>query len=145
MICREPHGDGGRSAFDHPLAVNFDETDALLVFDDVLVPWERVFIYNNVELANAVYPRSNLRNHTAHQTSIRGLVKMQFVVGVAMAIADAVKIDGFLHIPDTWRANGKTPRMFMTVSAHAPYGVRRRLRLCAGQSLATELSRDFYP
>ena len=33
LICREPHGDGGRSAFDHPLAVNFDETDALLVFD----------------------------------------------------------------------------------------------------------------
>ena len=98
LICREPHGDGGRSAFDHPLAVNFDETDALLVFDDVLVPWERVFIYNNVDLANALYPRSNLRNHTAHQTSIRGLVKMQFVVGVAMAIADAVKIDGFLHI-----------------------------------------------
>ena len=78
--------------------MNFDETDALLVFDDVLVPWDRVFIYNNIELANALYPRSNLRNHTAHQTSIRGLVKMQFVVGVAMAIADAVKIDGFLHI-----------------------------------------------
>ena len=83
--------------------MNFDETDALLVFDDVLVPWERVFIYNNVELANAVYPRSNLRNHTAHQTSIRGLVKMQFVVRVAMAIADAVKIDGFLHIQQKLR------------------------------------------
>ena len=85
LICREPHGDGGRSEFDHPLAVNFDETDALLVFDDVLVPWDRVFIYNDIKLANQLYPRSNLRNHTAHQTSIRGLVKMQFVVGVAMA------------------------------------------------------------
>lgn len=98
LICREPHGDNGRLAFDHPLAVHFDETDALLVFDDVLVPWERVFLYNNVDLANALYPRSNLRNHTAHQTSIRGLVKMQFAVGLSLSIADAVGINGFLHI-----------------------------------------------
>jgi len=43
FICREPY-DTGRSAFDRPVSSRFDEEDALAVFDDVLVPWERVFI-----------------------------------------------------------------------------------------------------
>jgi 4-hydroxyphenylacetate 3-monooxygenase len=39
----------GESTFDHPLASRFEETDALVVFDDVLVPWERIFILNDAE------------------------------------------------------------------------------------------------
>jgi anthranilate 3-monooxygenase (FAD) / 4-hydroxyphenylacetate 3-monooxygenase len=84
FICREPFDEGGRSSFDHPLASNFEEADALVVFEDVLVPWERVFLYRDVTLGNALYPDTNLRQHTAHQTAVRGLVKMQLAVGVAM-------------------------------------------------------------
>lgn len=99
-VCREPFDEGGRSAFDHPLATNFEEADALVVFDDVLVPWERVFLYNDVTIGNALYPDTNLRQHTAHQTAVRGLVKVQFAVGVAMAVAQAVKSDAFLHVQE---------------------------------------------
>lgn len=98
LICREPFDEGGRSAFDHPLATNFEECDALVVFDDVLVPWERVFMHNDVGRANALQPATNIRQHSAHQSAVRGLVKMQFVVGVAMAVAQAVKTDQFLHV-----------------------------------------------
>ncbi len=98
QICREPFDSGGRSAFDHPLGVNFEEPDAMMIFDDVLVPWDRVFVHDNVAISNAVFPDTNLRNYTAHQTAVRGLVKLQFAVGVAIAMARAAKTDQFLHV-----------------------------------------------
>lgn len=98
LICREPFDEGSRNCFDHPLSSHFEEADALVVFDDVLVPWSRVFLHGNVELANAMYPDTNLRQHTAHQTGVRGLVKMQFATGVCMALSQAVKTDQFLHV-----------------------------------------------
>ncbi len=100
QICREPYDWGGRSDYDHPLAANFEECDSVLIFNDVLVPWDRVFIHNNVALANALYPDTALRNHTAHQTNVRALVKMRFAVGLAQAVARAVKVDQFLHIQE---------------------------------------------
>jgi anthranilate 3-monooxygenase (FAD)/4-hydroxyphenylacetate 3-monooxygenase len=98
QICREPFDSGGRSAFDHPLGVNFEEPDAMLIFDDVLVPWDRVFVHDDVDISNAVFPDTNMRNYTAHQTSVRGLVKMRLAVGVAIAVARAAKTDQFLHV-----------------------------------------------
>ncbi|SFF90498.1 4-hydroxyphenylacetate 3-monooxygenase, oxygenase component [Blastococcus tunisiensis] len=98
LIAREPYDDGSRNSFDHPLSSHFEEADCLVVFDDVLVPWDRVFLHGDVALANAMYSRTNLRQHTGHQTGVRGLVKMQFVTGVAMALCQSVKTDGFLHV-----------------------------------------------
>ena len=43
FVCRESL-DYGRSRFDHPLGSRFEEMDAMVFFDDVLVPWERVFL-----------------------------------------------------------------------------------------------------
>jgi len=43
FVCREPY-DTGRSHFDRPVSSRFDEEDALAIFDNVVVPWERVFI-----------------------------------------------------------------------------------------------------
>ncbi|HTF51610.1 MAG TPA: 4-hydroxyphenylacetate 3-monooxygenase, oxygenase component [Pseudonocardia sp.] len=98
LISREPFDDGTRNRFDHPLSAHFEEADSLVVFDDVLVPWHRVFLHGSVELANKLYVETNLRQHTAHQTGVRGLVKMQFITGVAMKLAQTVKIDSFLHV-----------------------------------------------
>lgn len=98
QICREPFDEGGRSPYDHPLATHFEEPDSLLIFDDVLVPWDRVFLHGNVELANAMYVDTALRNHTAHQTAVRAIAKMQLAVGTAMALAEAIRADGFLHV-----------------------------------------------
>ena len=41
---------GPTSVFDYPLSSRFDETDSLVVFDDVFVPWKDVFIYKKLEL-----------------------------------------------------------------------------------------------
>ena len=53
-VCRESF-DMGRSNFDHPLGSRFEEMDAIVFFEDVLVPWERIFLLDNVELSNTAY------------------------------------------------------------------------------------------
>ena len=98
LITREPFDDGSRNSYDHPLSANFEEADSLVVFDNVLVPWDRVFLHGNVELANALYSDTNIRQHTGHQTGVRGLVKMEFATGVAMKLCQSVKTDQFLHV-----------------------------------------------
>ena len=51
FICRQSHDLGG-SLYDYPLSGRYDEMDALAVFEDVLVPWDRVFQFEDLELAN---------------------------------------------------------------------------------------------
>lgn len=98
IICREPMQDGTRSMFDHPLASRYEEMDALLVFNDVLVPWDRVFLYNNVEAANRLYPMTGIAEQPAHQSGVRGYIKLAFAVEVACKVADSIGVDGFLHV-----------------------------------------------
>ncbi|MED3624708.1 4-hydroxyphenylacetate 3-hydroxylase family protein [Neobacillus thermocopriae] len=98
IICREPMQDGTRSLFDHPLASRFEEMDALLVFDDVVVPWDRVFLYNNVEAANLLYPMTGAGQQPAHQSGVRGLIKLQFATEVAMKLADSIGVDVYLNV-----------------------------------------------
>ena len=42
ILCREPVSQWVGS-YGHPLGMVYDEQDAMLFFDHVLVPWERVF------------------------------------------------------------------------------------------------------
>jgi len=50
IYSRRSYAGAANSVFDYPLATQFDETDSLVVFDDVLVPWEQVFVYKNIEI-----------------------------------------------------------------------------------------------
>src|SRR5262245_33863993 len=100
FICREPFDDGTQSAWDHPLGARFEEPDAVCVFDDVLIPWDRVFLYGDVKMGNAMFAQASVRNHTGHQTAIRGLAKCQIVTAVAIALTRAVKSDTFLHVQE---------------------------------------------
>ena len=100
FICREPFDAGEQSEFDHPLGARFEEPDAMCVFEDVLIPWDRVFLYGDVKMGNALFAQAGIRNHTGHQTAIRGLAKCQLVTGVAIAMTRAVRTDTFLHVQE---------------------------------------------
>jgi len=100
FICREPFDDGTQSVWDHPLGARFEEPDAMCVFDDVLIPWDRVFLHGDVAMGNALFAQASIRNHTGHQTAIRGLAKCQFLTGIAIALTRTVKSDGFLHVQE---------------------------------------------
>ena len=70
------------------------------MFDDVLIPWDRVFLYNDVKMGNALFAQASIRNHTGHQTAIRGLAKCQLMTGIAIAMTRTVKSDVFLHVQE---------------------------------------------
>ncbi|RNA67066.1 4-hydroxyphenylacetate 3-hydroxylase family protein [Alteribacter keqinensis] len=98
LLCREQMQDGTRSVFDHPLASRFEEMDAVLAFEDVLVPWNRVFMYNNVEAANLLYSKTGINQQPAHQSGVRGYVKLEFATEVACKLADSIGVDQYLNV-----------------------------------------------
>jgi 4-hydroxyphenylacetate 3-monooxygenase oxygenase component len=100
FISREPFDAGNQSEWDHPLGARFEEPDAVVVFDDVLIPWERVFLYGDVAMGNALFVEASIQNNTGHQTAVRGLAKTQFMAALAVAITRTVKTDGFLHVQE---------------------------------------------
>ncbi|HEX7003616.1 MAG TPA: 4-hydroxyphenylacetate 3-monooxygenase, oxygenase component [Trueperaceae bacterium] len=95
--CREPL-DIGRSHQDHPLGSRFDEMDALVIFDDVLVPWDRVFLMNDVRLANRAYAETGAVYHMAHQVVNVKIAKTEAFLGVAQAIVDMIGSEQFQHV-----------------------------------------------
>lgn len=98
LICREPFDDGDTPVFDRPFSAHFDESDALVVFDDVLVPWHRVFLHGDVALSNSMIRETGMAPHSAHQTGARGVVKLRLAAGLCIALTRAVKTDRFLNV-----------------------------------------------
>ena len=87
FLCRESF-DLDRSNFDHPLGSRFEEMDAIIFMDDVFVPWERVFLYRDVDLANNLSPRTHQYNHSGHQVVTKNVAKCEFVLGVAAMMVE---------------------------------------------------------
>ncbi len=86
------------SHMDYPLSSRLDETDAMVVFDNVLVPWERVFIYRDVAMCNGLYDRTGAMPQVMHQFSTKNLAKAEFMMGLGFAIAKSTNIDQHLHV-----------------------------------------------
>ena len=99
FVCRDSF-DGGGSTFDHPLAARFEEMDCVVVFDDVLVPWERVFVNANAKLYNTLMPTIGTMAHTGHQIAVKNIAKCEFIVGVAHRIVETIGIGSFLHVQE---------------------------------------------
>jgi 4-hydroxyphenylacetate 3-monooxygenase oxygenase component len=101
FVCRETFAPAGRNRFDHPLSSRFEEMDCIAIFDDVLVPWERLFIDGASATARDVCNQLRPRDGTvAVQTAARMLSNLEFFCGLAMRLADAVGITGFLHLQE---------------------------------------------
>src|SRR5215472_18088603 len=86
------------TGMDFPLSSRFDEGDALAVFDNVLVPWERVFIHRDPEMCNGLYARTGAMPQVMHQTSTKNLAKSEFMMALGFAIAKSTNIDSHLHV-----------------------------------------------
>lgn len=87
-----------RSRLDHPLGSRFDELDALVTFDDVLVPWERVFLLGDPELAAGVYQATGATYQMGHQVLNVKIVKAEAFLGVAELIVRAIGSGQHLHV-----------------------------------------------
>ena len=92
MICRDTY-DHGKSHFDAPLASRFEEMDAVVIFDNVFVPWERIFLYGQPELCNQAFGKTNAVVHMAHQVACGKLAKAEFMTGLLCSILKATGKD----------------------------------------------------
>lgn len=91
--CRRPYATAATSAFDYPLSSRYDETDALVVFDDVLVPWDRVFVDRDVAGLHRQFFGSGAHVMGNSQAQIRFVAKLQFILGLARKIAAVNEVD----------------------------------------------------
>jgi 4-hydroxyphenylacetate 3-monooxygenase len=98
FVCRETFSSD--SKYDHPLASRFDEQDAVVVFDDVLVPWERVFILEDPERANRVNESTDAIVFMAHQATVREAVKAEFTAGLVTMVAETIGVDQFPQVQE---------------------------------------------
>ncbi|PKB68668.1 MAG: hypothetical protein BZY82_00370 [SAR202 cluster bacterium Io17-Chloro-G3] len=85
---RRPYALGQSSVFDYPLSTRFDETDSLIVLDDVLIPWENIFIYRNIELTFTQWTHTSAHILGNTQALIRSSTKLQFLIGLVKRICD---------------------------------------------------------
>ena len=88
LYPRRPYALGPTSVFDYPLSSRLDETDSLVVFDDVFVPWEDVFIYKNIELTAGQFSITSAHVLGNTQSHIRSWAKLQFLVGLVKRCMD---------------------------------------------------------
>ncbi len=96
LICRDSY-DTGQSNFDAPLSSRYEEMDAVVIFENVLVPWERIFMYGEPELCNPAFSETNAVVHMMHQVACGKLAKSEFMVGLMCSIAQASGRDKDLH------------------------------------------------
>jgi 4-hydroxyphenylacetate 3-monooxygenase len=115
FICRESL-DYGRSHFDHPLGSRYEEMDAVVVFDDVLVPWENVLLYRDINRCNQAYSRTGAVVHMTHQVVVKNIAKTEFLLGLAAMLVDAIAAESLQHIQEKlaeiW-VNLETMRAFL--------------------------------
>jgi 4-hydroxyphenylacetate 3-monooxygenase len=104
LWSRKPFEREAKTEFDSPLAFRFDETDSMVMCENVKVPWERVFVHNDAVLARDIYIKTPGHCYGNHQSNVRFHAKMQLIVGLASRIAQA---SGANEIPAVREALGR--------------------------------------
>lgn len=91
LICRPSYSMTSAvmgSPFDYPLSSRLDENDTIFVLDRVLVPWENVFVYGDLEKASTFFPRSGFLPRFTFQGCTRLAVKLDFLAGLLLKALD---------------------------------------------------------
>src|ERR1051325_6259907 len=88
LLPRRPYATLATSVYDYPLSARYDEVDTTVVFDDVFVPWEHVFVYKNVELVTAQFHESPAHATANFQSLVRFGVKLELMAGLAAKLVE---------------------------------------------------------
>jgi aromatic ring hydroxylase len=91
VICREPLA--STNPADHPVSPFWDEMDAIVVFDDVLIPWERVFYLRPSAGADVAFEGRLFQGAIGlgpWYVLVRMAVKAEVLLGICAAITDAI-------------------------------------------------------
>ena len=87
ILCRDLYAENADPER-YPLTTRFDEVDAALIFDDVVVPWERMFVYKDPRLLSGI-----MYIHTwgQYSTMLRLVTKLEAFLGVAQLLTQYAK------------------------------------------------------
>ena len=94
LLSRKSYEAAAVSRADNPVSSRFDENDALVWFDDVKVPWERVFVYRDTDMCRAQFHDTQGHTLQNYQAQIRLMVKIRLLAGIARRLAETIGIAG---------------------------------------------------
>ena len=114
LLSRRSYEESTTSLFDYPLSKRFDENDALLYFDEVKVPWHRVFVNGNIETQFAQWHNTPAHSYQNYQAEIRLTVKLRFLVGLAKRIAE---MTGAIKFPQVVEKLGYVSSQLQVIEA----------------------------
>ncbi|KAA0969485.1 4-hydroxyphenylacetate 3-hydroxylase [Aureimonas fodinaquatilis] len=83
LYVRKPFNLQATDAGEYPLTTRFDETDSMVVFDNVFVPWEHVFAYKNLEVTFNQWWKTPAHLYGNLQAQARYATKLRFLLGIA--------------------------------------------------------------
>jgi 4-hydroxyphenylacetate 3-monooxygenase len=89
LWSRQPYAQHVAHQADYPMSYRFDETDSVLVCNQVKIPWERVFLHNEAAMSRRIYIETPANCYQNHQSNIRFWAKMGLNVGLASRICQA--------------------------------------------------------
>lgn len=89
LWARRPFNRGDEAEFDQPLTARYDESDCMLVFRDVFVPWEKIIVHDNATLSRDIYHKTPAHVIANHQCMVRFSAKMRTMLGAASLVTRA--------------------------------------------------------
>ena len=101
ILSRKSYEAHAPSEFDNPLSHHFDENDAVLFFDNVKVPWDRVFINQDVEMCQKQFHATPAHVYQNYQAQVRLSVKMKFLIGLGHKITETNGTTQFPQVRET--------------------------------------------
>ena len=149
VLSRKSYEESAVSIYDNPISSRFDENDALMYFDDVHVPWDRIFVHRDTDMCRAQFHDTPGHSYQNYQAQIRLSVKVNFLVGLARRITEAI---GTTVIPSVREqlgrlaahsamVNGMLAGMEAEAARHGPYLVPNKHYMYSAQVL----TQDLYP
>ena len=114
LMSRKSYEGAAHSVFDNPLSSRYDENDALLYFDEVKVPWERVFVVDDPEMCQRQFHDTPCYRFEEYQAIVRLMVKLRFLVALARRITE---VNGTVAIPSVRETLGELASEAATVEA----------------------------
>lgn len=144
MLSRRSYEAHAVSEFDYPLSYNFDENDAVVIFEDVLIPWSRVFVIDSPSALVAQFYQTPAHVYQNYQCIVRFTVKIRFLLGLARKVADVNGTINFPQVKDTLGAlaakvslmDGVVAGMEAQGSFHNGYYIPNNQMLCGAQATA---------
>ena len=114
LWSRQPIEANAKNEFDSPLSWRFDESDSMVMCEEVKVPWERVFLLDDPALSRDMYIRTPAHCYANHQSNVRFLAKLRLIVGLASRVAQSTGAD---QVPAVRELLGRLAALEATLGA----------------------------